>query len=147
MSRGCLLMGRFDAVVRPFLGAPERVPEDPHQVGLGGLAGLEAEPPRYPGVGVQPFLLDPGTPVDFGPTELKVAWLPLTLWIVPDEIAGTTLAAEGISRGRIWTAGELADILKIPGITHDQARMIAHAKLEFDGDVVEVRPAQPPKAP
>jgi hypothetical protein len=136
-------MGRFDATVRPFLQDPERPPEAPQTVGLGGLDGFEAKPAGETGARLPISSLDPDGPVDFGPTELKVAWLPYTLWVVPDETAGVTLAAEGISRGRIWTAGELADVLRIPGITRDRARMIAGAKLEFDGEVTNVRAAQP----
>ena len=51
------------------------------------------------------------------------------------------LVAEGVSRGRIWTARELQDILSIPGITKAGARTVAAAKLFMDGDVTVVRSA------
>ena len=72
------------------------------------------------------------------PLEIRVSWWPQTLWFVPDERLAGLLEAEGISRGRIWTAGELMDLLAV----RDQpaVRMIAVAKLEFAGEVVEVRP-------
>ena len=72
------------------------------------------------------------------PIEIRVPWWPLSLWFVPGEPDARLLEAEGVSRGRIWTAGELMDVLAI----RDQpaARMVAIAKLEFAGDVVEVRP-------
>jgi hypothetical protein len=72
------------------------------------------------------------------PIEVRVPWWAQTLWFVPDEPHARRLEAEGVSRGRIWTAGELMDLLTI----RDQpaARMAAIAKLEFGGDVVEVRP-------
>lgn len=73
-----------------------------------------------------------------GPLEIRVAWWPQTLWFVPDESHARRLEAEDVSRGRIWTARELIDLLGV----RDQpaARMVAIAKLEFGGEVVEVRP-------
>jgi hypothetical protein len=72
------------------------------------------------------------------PIEIRVPWWTQTLWFVPDEPHARHLEAEGVSRGRIWTAGELMDLLTV----RDQpaARMAAIAKLEFDGEVTEVRP-------
>jgi hypothetical protein len=72
------------------------------------------------------------------PIEIRVPWWAQTLWFVPDESHARRLEAEGVSRGRIWTAGELSDLLGV----RDQpraARMVAIAKLEFGGEVVEVR--------
>ena len=76
--------------------------------------------------------------------EVRVTWLPQPLWFVPIEVDAEALIAEGISRGQIWTAGELRDLLAIPGITPAGARTIALAKIEFDGEVTEVRPTRPP---
>ena len=45
--------------------------------------------------------------------EVRVSWLPVTLWFVPGEAQTEGLLAEGVSRGRIWTAGELLDLLSI----------------------------------
>jgi hypothetical protein len=72
------------------------------------------------------------------PLEIRVPWWPQTLWFVPDEPHASLLEAEGVSRGRIWTAGELMDLLTIRN--QPAARLAAIAKLEFGGDVVEVRP-------
>lgn len=52
-----------------------------------------------------------------------------------------------MSRGRVWTAGELADLLAIPDLTREQVTIIALARLEFAGEVVEVRPRQREKTP
>ncbi len=72
--------------------------------------------------------------------EVRVRWLPVTLWFVPSEADSEALAQEGVSRGRIWTARELMDLLAIPGPTSEHARTVAFAKLTFGGEVVEVRP-------
>jgi hypothetical protein len=72
--------------------------------------------------------------------EVRVPWLPVTLWFVPDEPAVAMLLGEGLSRGRIWTAGELLDLLRIPDLTTARGRTVALAKLGFDGEVVTVRP-------
>jgi hypothetical protein len=77
------------------------------------------------------------------PLEVRVGWLPVTLWFVPRGADVEALAQEGVSRGRVWTARDLADLLSIPGLTPEQARTIAHAKLEFGGVVVEVRERSP----
>lgn len=73
------------------------------------------------------------------PLEVRVPWLEVTIWFVPSEADAGALAQEGVSRGRIWTARELMDLLSIPGLTKEQARMVALAKVEFAGEVVEVR--------
>ncbi len=74
------------------------------------------------------------------PIEVLVGWLGTTLWLVPGEADAEALAREGVNRGRIWTARELADLLAISGLTGEQPQTIAQAKLEFGGEVVEVRP-------
>jgi hypothetical protein len=74
------------------------------------------------------------------PLELRVPWLSLTLWLVPDELHADALTREGIGRGRIWTAGEMVNLLSIPDLTTDQARTITDVKIQFGGDVVSVRP-------
>lgn len=75
------------------------------------------------------------------PTSLEVwvPWHPETLWFVPGETDVATRMAEGIGRGRVWTARELADLLALSP-TPAQARTVARAKLELVGEVVEVRP-------
>ncbi len=72
--------------------------------------------------------------------EVRVPWFASTLWFVPTEADAWALIHEGISRGRIWTARELMDLLGIPGLSPKQVQTICTAKLEFGGDVVEVRP-------
>ncbi len=42
--------------------------------------------------------------------EIRVPWLPMTLWFVPSEREAAGLT--GISRGRIWTARELIDLIR-----------------------------------
>ena len=71
------------------------------------------------------------------PIEITVPWWAHTLWFVPDERHAALLQAEGVSRGRIWTAYELTDLLRGPDAA--SARLAAFVKLEFDGEVVEVR--------
>jgi hypothetical protein len=70
--------------------------------------------------------------------EVRVSWLPVTLWFVPDEVAAEALVTEGVSRGRVWTAHELVDLLRIPDLTKAGVRTVAMAKLEFLGEVVRV---------
>lgn len=72
------------------------------------------------------------------PLEVRVPWWPQTLWFVPDERYAGLLQADGISRGRIWTARELLDLMATRDPA-DAARVVAIVKLEFDGEVVEVR--------
>jgi hypothetical protein len=71
--------------------------------------------------------------------EVRVSWLPVTLWFVPGETDAEGLLADGVNRGRIWTAGELLDLLRIPDLTKVSARTVALAKLEFDGEITDVR--------
>jgi hypothetical protein len=71
--------------------------------------------------------------------EVRVPWWSEPLWFVPGETAVEALVREGISRGRIWTAGELADLLSVPNVTKATARTVAAAKLAVDGDVTGVR--------
>jgi hypothetical protein len=68
-----------------------------------------------------------------------VSWLPVRVWFVPSEADAEVLVAEGISRGCIWTARELLDLLAA-GITREEVRLVAVTKLEFGGSVVAVQP-------
>ena len=47
------------------------------------------------------------------PIELRVRRLDVTLWMVPSARDGDRLMAEGVSRGRIWTAGELIQFMAL----------------------------------
>src|SRR5262249_44300179 len=71
--------------------------------------------------------------------EVRVPWNSTTLWFVPDDVAAEALVAEGVSRGRIWTSGELLDLLSIPTIGSAGVQTIARTKLAVDGDVRTVR--------
>jgi hypothetical protein len=75
--------------------------------------------------------------------EIGGPWHRVTLWLVPDDGAAQSLEAEGVSRGRIWTAGELLDLLSITGLTKAGAPTVALAKLEFDGEITDVRRPSP----
>lgn len=71
--------------------------------------------------------------------EVGARWLPVTLWMVPAERDVEALMAEGISRGRIWTAAELAALMSLENRSPDAVRTLAHAKFELDGEITEVR--------
>ena len=72
--------------------------------------------------------------------EVRVPGVPETLFVVPTAAEGEHLAVrERITRGRIWTARELADMLQSSATVKDFAA-VALAKLVLDGEVVGVRP-------
>jgi hypothetical protein len=71
--------------------------------------------------------------------EILVTWLSQPIWFSADELTAEHLSRQGVSRGRIWTAAELADLLAISNITPAGAQTVARAKLEFDGEISEVR--------
>ncbi len=75
--------------------------------------------------------------------EVSVPWLATTLWWVPRPEHVDELMAEGVARGRIWTARELTDLITLPGLTQPDLVSLAHLKLEFDADVVAVAPDRP----
>jgi hypothetical protein len=70
--------------------------------------------------------------------EVRVPWLDVTLWFVPEERDAEALVRDGVSRGRVWTAGELMDVMAISGRTRWALRTIALAKLTFGGDIAAV---------
>jgi hypothetical protein len=76
--------------------------------------------------------------------EVRVPWLPETLWLVPAKQAVEMLLGEGISRGRVWTARELADLLSIPGLTQAGAQTVGVAKVAIAGELADVRVASRP---
>jgi hypothetical protein len=76
---------------------------------------------------------------DGQPIEIRVRWWPETLWFVPDVRHAETLHREEIARHRIWTAGELIELLRAPGLTTEALLTIMRAREAFDGEVVEVR--------
>jgi len=71
--------------------------------------------------------------------EVRVPWLSTTLWMVPTDRDVSTLIAEGVSRGRIWTTSELLDLMAVADRSYDALKTITHTKLTMDGDVVAIR--------
>jgi hypothetical protein len=71
--------------------------------------------------------------------EVGVPWLTTTLWFVPGDREVETLVMEGITRGRIWTANELAELLALPTRVPEMVRTVAHAKLEMAGEILDTR--------
>ena len=72
--------------------------------------------------------------------EVRVPWLDVTLWMVPADRDAVALMAEGVGRGRIWTAAELMQLMSIADRTPERVKTLTHAKLEMDGEITEVRP-------
>ena len=72
--------------------------------------------------------------------EVRVPWLDVTLWFVPEERDAAALERSGARRGGVWTASELVALMAVPDRTLEVVEMIARAKLAVDGDLVEVRP-------
>ena len=72
--------------------------------------------------------------------EVRVPWLEVTLWFVPEERDAAALERSGTRRGRVWTATELIRLMAMPDRTQEVVEMITRAKLAVHGDLVEVRP-------
>ncbi len=68
--------------------------------------------------------------------EIRVPRHAETLWLVPTERDAAALAREGVSRGRVWTAGELMDLMAMPVRTQADIRTITLAKVSVDGEIV-----------
>jgi hypothetical protein len=68
--------------------------------------------------------------------EVRVPWVKVTLWFVPEERDAETLGGEGVHRGRVWTARELIGVMAITGRS-EALPSITLAKLTFDGDIAE----------
>ncbi len=71
--------------------------------------------------------------------EVRVPWLAKTIWFVPGIDGVERLLAEGIRRGRIWTAAELEDLYSIEDPSKDEIRSIAKLKATFGAEIVGVR--------
>lgn len=71
--------------------------------------------------------------------EVRVPWLDVTLWFVPEEREAEALVRDGVSRGRVWTAPELMDVMAISKRTSEALQTIALAKLALDGDIAGAR--------
>src|SRR5262245_43264677 len=144
----------FDKALDQYLGMQERPPTGPETCGLGVLDRVATDEPSReapPGSLVSLRLGAPrfaeavarllGLPLahfsEAGQMlEVTIPWWSEPLWFVGNEMATQTLVGEGVSRGRIWTATELLDLLSIPGLTRASVRTVALAKLEFDADVI-----------
>ncbi len=70
--------------------------------------------------------------------ELAVPWLEETIWFVPRAEHIDDLVSDGIHRGRIWTAGELQDLLSIDGMTQQELVGLSRLKLAFGGEVLSI---------
>jgi hypothetical protein len=64
--------------------------------------------------------------------EFAVPWASRTLFLVPGSTCVETLVAKGISRGRVWTASEVLDLLSA-GVTRADAVKIGGTKVQFNG--------------
>ena len=71
--------------------------------------------------------------------EVRIPWLDVTVWFVPEERDAEALGHEGVSRGRIWTARELIALMALPDPTPEIVQRLTLAKRAVDGDIVEVR--------
>jgi tubulysin polyketide synthase-like protein len=70
--------------------------------------------------------------------EVRVAWLPATLWFVPGESQVEALTKRGISRGRIWTARELRFLWSTSSIDKGTVEKLGRIKAELGGDFVSL---------
>jgi hypothetical protein len=123
-----------------------RRPLAPHAVSRKQPAGQDEAVGEMTGSGLLAFTLEQFERAGRA-LEVRVPWCPEPLWFVPSHQHAAALERDGLSRGRIWTAGELGDLLSVPGITKEPARTVAVAKLEFQGEVVETMPAPAAAAP
>jgi len=121
------------AALAARLGArpgPARVPEEvldrPSAPGVVDLSGILAMP-------LDQFAREGQC------LEIRVAWHTETLWFVPDGRDAAALTRDGVGRGRVWTARELAELLALSDQTLTTVRTVALAKRAIDGDIVEVR--------
>jgi hypothetical protein len=71
--------------------------------------------------------------------EIRVPWLEVTLWFVPEERDADMLGREGVDRGRVWTARELMAAMALQGRTPPTVLGLARAKYTIDGALVDVR--------
>ncbi len=113
-----------------------------HEVTQGKEVGSPSDtfPSPTPEVLVSHFLSMPLDQFerDGRPLEVLVEWMPVTLWFVPRGTDAEAMAQQGVSRGRIWTAQELMDLLAIADLPPERLRLIAIAKSEFNGQIIEV---------
>jgi hypothetical protein len=63
--------------------------------------------------------------------EVRVPWLGVTLWFVPEKRDADMLGREGVNRGRVWTTEELVGALTLADQS-EAVRTIALVKVAFD---------------
>ena len=73
------------------------------------------------------------------PIEVVVPWFPHTLWFVPGTSDVEALLREGIERGRICMASELAELMRLPGLAEVKLATLLHVKQRFGATVHSVR--------
>ncbi len=105
---------------------PEEVADRPSAPGVVDLSGILAMP-------LDQFAREGQC------LEILVAWHTETLWFVPGARAAAALMRDGVGRGRVWTARELAELLALSDQTLTTVRTVALAKCVIDGDIVDVR--------
>jgi hypothetical protein len=72
--------------------------------------------------------------------EIKVPFLTETLWLIPDVSHIETLSRAGVSRGRIWTAGELEDLWSVSPEPSKDFERLARLRQTFNAEIVYVGP-------
>ena len=70
--------------------------------------------------------------------EVRVPWLDMTLWFVPTLDYIDRLLTRGVHRGRIWTAGELTDLMKVGLGCREAARTLGRIKVDFGAELVSI---------
>jgi hypothetical protein len=75
--------------------------------------------------------------------EVQLPDVPETLWFVSGPQEVQMLRAEGVPRGRIWSAPELRALLESQGMTHEDALAIARTKVAFNCEVANSSPDVP----
>ena len=70
--------------------------------------------------------------------EVRVPWLPETLWFVPGEKQMEILTRRGISRGRIWTVRELMFLWSLPSLDKKTVEKLGSIKTQLGGEIVSV---------
>lgn len=70
--------------------------------------------------------------------EIRVPWLPETLWFVPGEEQAEVLTGREISRGRVWTARELMFLWSLPSLDKKTVEKLGSIKAQLDGEILSV---------
>ncbi len=70
--------------------------------------------------------------------ELRCPGVDGTVWLAPQPKDAARLVSEGIGRGRIFTARELADLLSIETLASADFQKIARLRVAFGAEIVTV---------